>query len=121
MQERTIILLSCSRDKRQGGIRFAHNSCRSITSKESLPNLRGWLVQERKEVFDLLHGRDGRLHNEDQMGGFRDLRGSNRNLQLGHDFGEPDSGEEIYLPAYLRYSGRFFTELEKMNRDLSRD
>ncbi len=96
-------------------------SRRCFASRETLPNLRRWLLNGRREVFDLLHGENGRLHNDDQMGGFRDLRGGNRSLKLGPDFGEPDCGEEVYRPAYLRYSGRFFSELEKLNIDLSRD
>jgi hypothetical protein len=55
------------------------------------------------------------------MGGFRDLRRANRGLQRGPDFGDADFGKKIYLPAYRRYSGRFFAELDKLNRDLKRD
>jgi len=51
------------------------------------------------------------LRNEDQSAGFRDEHGVNKLLVSGPEFGEPDSGRYAYMPAYQRYSGRFFTRL----------
>src|ERR1039458_8631920 len=79
MQERTIILLSCSRDKRQGGDGF-DETARRLASSTALPQQWKALLAERKKISTLLRGRRGRLYNDDQAGGFRDLRAWNRLL-----------------------------------------
>jgi hypothetical protein len=106
---RSLILLSGSHAKRQGGRLFDPASRRIV---QLLPNGREALIKTRNKLFGLLHGESGRLYNEDQKGGFRDVRACNRRLRMGPDFGGSISDDEIYLPAYQRYSGRFFDQLE---------
>src|ERR1039458_5728501 len=111
MQERTIILLSCSRDKRQGGVCY-DETARRLASSSALPQQWKALVAERKRISVLLRGIQGRLYNDDQAGGFRDLRGVNRSLVSGLDVGGTDYGKQLYWPAHKRYCGRFFVELD---------
>jgi hypothetical protein len=113
MSGRTLILLSCSRDKRHGGDHF-DGTARRLPSASTLPNLAMDVLKTRNQIYELLHGVRSRLYDEDQKGGFRDERVSNRVLRLGPDFGGDDIGVPIYLPAYKRYSGRFFAELERV-------
>jgi hypothetical protein len=61
----------------------------------------------------LLKGGPPRLYNEDQKGGFRDDRKCNKDLLLGPDFGGTDPAKAIYLPAWKRYAGRFFSKVEE--------
>ena len=110
MQDRVIILLSCSRDKRQGG-RFFDSTARRFGSSNCLPHNGNSILRHRRKIAEMLRGRQGRLYNQDQAAGFRDLRGVNRALYLGPDLDGLDNHKEIYLPAYERYSGRFFTKL----------
>lgn len=112
MQERTIILLSCSRDKLPGGKSFDASS-RRISSTSALPHLSNALTAQRRRIFSLLRGRQGRLYDEDQRGGFRDLRSSNRELSAGPDFGDAGKQKGLYQPAFKRYQGRFFVELSQ--------
>jgi hypothetical protein len=53
------------------------------------------------------------LYNEDQKGGFRDERKCNKGLLPGPDFGGNDPAKAIYIPAWKRYAGRFFSKLEE--------
>jgi cytoplasmic iron level regulating protein YaaA (DUF328/UPF0246 family) len=106
MSARTLILLSCSRDKRCGGARF-DGSIRRLSTRTSLPNYSELFSRKREQIFDLLKGKTGRLYNEDQGGGYRDERGVNQ--ALTHD---PD--ELAYMRAYERYDGRFFTAMRKL-------
>lgn len=109
-ESRSLILLSCSNAKRGGGRPFDPGS-RQILSY--LGNTRDPLIAKRRKLLALLHGETGRLYNEDQKGGFRDLRPCNRSLATGPDFGGPTTDEEIYRPAYERYCGRFFDQLTR--------
>ena len=80
MPNRVLIILSCSRDKRDGGEPFslAFPSFAEMLSAEHQARL----IATRREVMSLLHPRqahskDGdvsRLYNDDQAGGYRDER-----------------------------------------------
>jgi cytoplasmic iron level regulating protein YaaA (DUF328/UPF0246 family) len=107
MSARTLILLSCSRDKLCGGSRF-DNTTRRLSSRTSLTNYSELLSRKREQIFDLLKGKTDRLYNEDQGGGYRDERGVNQ--ALTHD-----PYELAYMPAYERYDGRFFTAMRKVS------
>jgi hypothetical protein len=112
MPGRTLILLSCSRSKRPGGVSF-DAAARRFASSGALPGPSSGFIGTRKEIFDLLHG--GRqLHNEDQQGGFRGDVAANKALLLGPDFGGRAPGEPVYMPAYRRYNGRFFAALDAL-------
>jgi hypothetical protein len=112
MPGRTLILLSCSRSKRSGGVHF-DDAARRFASSSTIPGPSSGFLDTRKEIFDLLHG-GRRLHNEDQQGGFRGDVGANKALLLGPDFGGQAPGEPVYLPAYRRYNGRFFAALDSL-------
>jgi hypothetical protein len=60
----------------------------------------------------MLRGGPPRLYNEDQKGGYRDERLSNRQLRHGEDFGGSETAS--YLPAHQRYAGRFFEHLTSL-------
>lgn len=113
---RTLILLSCSRDKRSGGDPYDFQKP-SILSKACLSDTSlAQLTDQRFEIFKLLnptlYRTSTRLYNEDQKGGFRDERQCNRALRPGPDFGAANPGMKTYLPAYQRYCGRFFSQLQ---------
>ena len=116
MEARSLILLSCSHEKRSGGEHF-DSASRCIYSEAFLPRQGPSLLDRRRRVLGLLHGRPTRLYNEDQKGGFRDERGCNQKLVPGPDFGGTDPGKDIYLPAWKRHAGRFFAQLETESPD----
>jgi hypothetical protein len=109
MAGRTLILLSCSRDKLPHGNPL-DAAGRSLASSAGLPTWSKDLLAKRKLIFDGLCGQGGRLYDEDQQGGFRDERRPNRALVLGPDFGG-NATDGLYLPAHERYTGRFFEAL----------
>lgn len=110
----SLILISCSHAKRQGGEPFGKTTAvRTILSENLPPASKSRLVEMRKHVLSLLQGKNGRLYNSDQGGGYRDLREENSRLVLGPDFGAADPGGPLYLPAYKRYRGRFFTKVRR--------
>jgi hypothetical protein len=80
-----------------------------------LPRSGKGILAARAEIFELLKGKHERLHNVDQGGGYGDERRANRELVFGPDLGGETHGQPIYLPAYKRYSGRFFTHLESVS------
>jgi len=114
----TLILLSCSHAKHSGGRLFDPLSRRII---EFLSDQHNTLVNRRIKLLKLLRGETGRLYNEDQKGGFRDLRSCNRQLVEGPDFNGSIPDRQIYLPAYERYCGRFFEQLTRESPDFWRD
>ena len=61
----------------------------------------------------MLTGHPRRLVNQDQGGGYRDERPSNLRITNGPEFFDGDPPGKGYLPAYQRYSGRFFTALRR--------
>lgn len=110
-QGRTLLLLSCSRDKRSGGelLDLRSRSVPACIPRD--PSLR--LLSTREKVRQMLQGNTTRLYNEDQKGGFRDERRANQRLIGGPDFSGPSTNRKTYLPAYRRYSGRFFARIEQ--------
>ncbi len=106
-QTRSLLLLSCSNAKREGGRPF-DPSTRKISDSLS-GETRNALHNQRNRVLSLLRGEGGRLYNEDQKGGFRDERTCNADIAQGPDFA--NSADGSYLPAYQRYNGRFFARL----------
>lgn len=111
---RSLILLSCSHAKCSGG-RIFDPSCRQVAC--FLGDQGEPFLGRRTKLLKLLKGEGGRLHNDDQKGGFRDLRPCNRQLVQGPEFGGPPPTSEIYLPAHERYCGRFFVRLTEASRD----
>jgi hypothetical protein len=111
MPGHSLILLSCSRNKRPGGV-LLDPWIRCLSSSSSLHRVVGDFVAVRRTIFDLLHGKNGRLYDEDQKGGFRDERRVNRDLFLGPEFGGRATGYSSYMPAYRRYAGRFFETID---------
>lgn len=114
MQDRVLILLSCSHDKRRGGAAFDPSS-RTICSETILPDTRARVLTTRQKIRQFLRGGPPRLYNEDQSGGYRDDRKCNRALCKGPDFAGNEHCTNGYLPAFKRYSGRFFDELERQS------
>ena len=114
MEPRTLILLSDSNDKRSVASTF--ESGRRLCSPEFLSHdRRNKLLEKRVEVLRMLNKPEKRrLYNKDQRSPFRDLRECNRTLVKGPDFdcNESDVANGKYLPAYRRFSGRFFVSLE---------
>ncbi len=110
MPARTLLLLSCSRDKRQGG---APVSCtaRQFPSRNTVPKRSEHMFSTRRKILGYLHGDPRPLYNEDQQGGLRRFRSANRDLTAGPDFGVVGLPGIKYMPAHARYAGRFFTSL----------
>jgi hypothetical protein len=114
-RSRTLLLLSCSHQKTEDGQRSL-GGLMSRSIGQLLPPVTGQqLLENRDAVRKRLAGGPPRIYNEDQKGGFRDERRSNRRLRRGPDFGGDDSQLPVYLPAYARYVGRFFTRLLDIN------
>jgi hypothetical protein len=107
-ETRSLILLSCSHAKRNGGRPFdpTHRRVTQFLGDDSVA-----LIKRRAKLLKLLRGETGRLYNEDQKGGFRDLRECNQKLVQGPEFDGAIPEAQIYLPAYERYCGRFFGRL----------
>jgi hypothetical protein len=104
-----LLLLSCSNHKRAEGQKaYGEFEGRAI-ARYLTPSRREQLLARRNEIRRLLAGGPPRIYNEDQKGGFRDERPCNLNISEGLDFGGLDSGAAVYLPAFQRYSGRFFS------------
>ena len=113
VSERTLLVLSCSHEKRQGGERFDadRRSFRNLLSHDVEEDF----LSKKRAILKMLQGGPPRLYNRDQKGGYCDERESNQRLELGPDFGGRDVGAQIYFPACERYTGRFFSKLK--NKD----
>jgi hypothetical protein len=105
-KRRSLLLLSCSREKQPGGV-LGRRGGRSFAEILRVGG-RG-ILEQRTEIRRMLRGGPPRINNQDQKGGFRDERSTNRNLANGPDFGGSDVA--AYLPACKCYTGRFFDEL----------
>ncbi len=114
MQERSLLVLSDSRDKRQNG-ETCKPSARSFPGFLS-PRTANDFRSKRKAVLRMLKGGPPRLYDHEQNGGFRDQRECNQILIEGPDFREAHEGAPVYLPACERYRGRFFRKLSQENR-----
>jgi len=105
----SLILLSCSHDKRHGGRQFK-SGARQIFN--FLGKNRNDLIQNRRKLFEMLSANsEKRLWSVKD--GYRDARTPNKNLVVGPDCDFSHSVENVYLPAYERYDGRFFLQLIK--------
>ncbi len=101
-----LILISCSDHKMPYGKPMAPGT-------DPIPwlqdiNLRDKLFKKRSLIFECI--KQGRLRDVEMKHGNRGYDPVNRDLVNGPDFGgKDDSG--LYLPACLRYIGRFFREV----------
>lgn len=111
MADRALILLSCSRDKRDGGSVWPQNAPKIIDSK-LLPTEAQRLATVRQAIFRLLKGEKPLLYNSDHKGGLCHERWGNYKLKNGPDFQCNDAGG-AYREAHDRYKGRFFTALDR--------
>ena len=73
MQDRALILLSGSRDKRDDGSQWP-NGAQTIIDRSYLPQEGANLAQLRKWIFQRLKGEEPRLYNSDHKGGLCDER-----------------------------------------------
>ena len=106
----SLLLLSCSNEKLSGGSPYGEIQGRTIGSFLSRP-MRRRLFNRRNQMRGMLKERTRRrLHNQDQMAGFRDARPRNLDLQEGPDFGREAIGA-CYRRACERYHGRLSTRL----------
>lgn len=98
-----LILVSCSDKKKEGGAPF-------LSGADPVPwlkdvGLREQLFETRAKVFDLIKA--GKLVDSEKKQGNRGLNPMNASLVEGPDFGGSSAGG-FYLPACVRYDGRFF-------------
>src|SRR5277367_5559686 len=106
MGDRALILLSCSRDKRDAGSGWPQNAPTIIDNK-LLPTEGKRLGQVRRWIFDRLRGEKPLLYNADHKGGLCHERWGNYRLKRGPDFLGNEPGG-AYRQAHDRYKGRFF-------------
>ena len=99
---KNLILISCSDKKRDGG--RSHPVDADPIPWLSDPGLRQRLFENRSAVFDLI--KENRLADSEKKQGNRGRDPRNANLVKGPEFG--GSAEGAYLPACVRYDGRFF-------------
>ena len=108
MDDRALILLSNSRDKRDDGMPWPEKA-QKIIDHNSLPSEATKLVAGRRWIFARLKGENPWLYN--QRGGLCHERWGNSKLRLGPDFDGNDR-HGLYREAHDRYKGRFFTALD---------
>jgi len=107
----TIILISCSRGKTDaGGTIFKEQIFFQILSSV----LQNELLEKRKVLRKYL--KNYQITDFKFKEGNRGDRQENMALIDGSDFGGNDQGL-VYLPAYQRYKGRFFGQLDKKDWD----
>lgn len=105
----TIILISCSNHKKEGGKRIYHpgDSALSNVSKDT----KKVIIEKRFEILNLIQS--GKIEDLLRGDGNRKDSGYNMSLVKGPEFtsdfngSKPLKGE--YMPAYKRYSGRFYS------------
>lgn len=113
--ERTLILLSCSREKNSGGSPYPPNG-RQIF--QYIGAQKGEHIHKRYQMYSYLHAQGGRILSEDSRDGYLDERGKNPELIEGPDFGcETVPLRNKYLFAFERYQGRFANGLLRTNPD----
>jgi len=102
----TIILISCSNHKKEGGKRIYHPGD-SVISKDT----KKVIIDKRYEIRNLIQ--TGKIEDLLRGDGNRKDSGYNMRLLKGPEFTsdfnreQPLKGE--YMPAYKRYSGRFYS------------
>lgn len=97
-----LILISCSDKKKEGGGAYPAGSDPVPWLKDQ--SLRQRLFDTRSKVYELI--KENRLVDAEKSQGDRGLDPRNASLALGPDFGGKAEGS--YLPACVRYDGRFF-------------
>lgn len=101
-----LVLLSCSLDKQAGGAPYVRGS-RSLLGEIDAALARR-LGQARQEILRGI--RLGEIRDNLHGKGSRGSRGPNSGLVAGPDFAGDAAGGQ-YLPACVRYRGRFFQEI----------
>lgn len=106
------ILISCSDKKKEGGKKFWPGD----EFDPWIPNnaLLKRLFETRNTVLDLIKAK--KLIDSEKRQGLRGNDPRNQNIIKGPDFGSSDYHGE-YLPAYLRYTGRFFRTVREISSD----
>ena len=99
-----LILISCSRVKSEENSEF----CTIQKFIDSIKENKGKFFEKRKNIKDWIQ----KEWVVDKESGENRKRIENRELIDGPDFGGNIQGKK-YLPAYKRYKGRFFTELDE--------
>lgn len=113
-KSKILIITICSNGKRKGGKR-EYNKDLSLASL--LPSHEKKILKLRAIVFDLLKSDKSKREGMP----IKDLP-YNQGLSKGPDFG--GSASSCYMPAYERYTGRFYKEIQKdfnTNKILLRD
>jgi cytoplasmic iron level regulating protein YaaA (DUF328/UPF0246 family) len=111
MEDRALILLSCSRDKRDAGSSWPQNAP-TLIDGSVLPTQAQEIARVRKWIYHRLKGEEPLVYNSDHKGGLCHERWGNYKLKLGPDFQGHDAGG-AYREAHDRYKGRFFTALDR--------
>ena len=99
-----LILISCSHDKNSENGEFTTENFISSISEN-----REKFLEKRRNIKDWIQ--KGWVVDK-ESGENRDTRRENTELIDGPDFGQ-DVQEKRYLPAYKRYEGRFFSQLDE--------
>jgi cytoplasmic iron level regulating protein YaaA (DUF328/UPF0246 family) len=103
-----LIITICSNNKKQGGGPFVKENPSLLAA---LPEHASTIIKKRQAILHLLKGgeaiRDGIEISHMQL---------NSRLKLGPEIGGNESS--LFMPAYKRYIGRFFAEVEKNNPNI---
>lgn len=118
---RNLILISCSDHKKHGGypIYNKNNSILSIFQKDD-PLLKK-ILNVRYQIFKKI--KEGKTFDSFRSGGYRKDSSYNKELNIGPDLSlnlynnylEGSRTETLYLEAYQRYCGRFFSAAEELS------
>jgi len=112
----SVILISCSDKKKEGGQPYQE----SLDPVPWLKNqkLRQELYRTRTKVLEFI--KDNKLIDVEKKQGNRGTDPRNSNLVAGPDFGGSENGS--YLPVCIRYNGRFFRTIRENSseEDLSK-
>ncbi len=114
--KKTLYLISCSDHKQSGGEPYRADL--GTVSLLLSSDIRRRLQNVRRQVFQLIAG--NHLLDQEKRQGYRGRDPRNAHLVLGPDF-EGNSFEGRYLPACLRYTGRFFGQIQDCYRERTFD
>jgi surfactin synthase thioesterase subunit len=106
-----LIIIACSRQKRDGGKDIFGGP--SPSGWISQVALRQRVISKRSFVWSLI--RDAKIEDGFERGGNRAHQPANRSLEFGPDLGgTPVTGHNVsYLPAYQRYTGRIYNQISE--------
>jgi Peroxide stress protein YaaA len=111
VSEIDIVLLSCSATKTdRPGVRHPEEDV--LAGQFAELDVVRLALQTRSLIYTLI--RSNRLFGLEHEQGNRGSRRENRSLILGPDFGGVENAE-VYLPAFERYTGRCFQDVEANN------